>query len=369
MRKSGPRLYGIAVPAAALTAHLLGSADGAFFLTAVYLLASALSLGAIDAFQRAAAKLMSTRKVMGALLTAILLIAAGCTAFGFACLYGRDDLNRHLATWLAAGGILAVNRCFEELFASQGDPASAKLTDLLTFIALTACLLIPMEIDALGRAVCLAAGGTTLIGGCIALGFARKEPPQLNLSLFRELPAGFLRTVLFPAACITAALLSDHEAFEGLLPAAWYAGLLLLEIAKTPFKRGKFEASGLKTGVALTELLLNAAIFAAFCFLSFYWTDAASAMAALLLAGACALLLYGPFDWESLTAAAVSIAAAVAIHIGFTPETNSAPQEVLVGPAAGLILCLLMLRQWSDLARRSRANRIRKRAIKKSRSQ
>ena len=87
-----------------------------------------------------------------------------------------------------------------------------------------------------------------------------------------------------------------------------------------------------------------------------------------MLAAGCSMLLYGPFDWESITAAVISLAGAALTAVGITPAFTSFPNEIFIGPAASIVVCLLMLRQWGQLFRQARANRIRKRAMKKSRS-
>lgn len=373
MRKTNLRLHGIAVPLACLTAMCLGAGDVGFMLILTYLLASVLSLGAPDAFHRASAKLMSTRKVMGALLIAILMIALGCGA-AFVLWRGLFDLTNLF--WLIAGGMMAVVRCFEELFVSQGDETSARITDALSFIALTACLLIPMNELVQAEVVLIVSAVLLVISGAIGLGFARKELLQLNWAIFREIPAALLRTLLFPAVwlvamvfTITASLILDGGALpEGiyLTQYAPFAGLIFMEMAKSTFRRDKFESAGLKIGVAVSELLISLAIFAAAMFLPVY--GAAAAMVLMLLAGVCAMILYAPFDWESIAATLVMLAGSALTCVGVTPEYCSFPYEVFIGPIVGLILCILMLRQWGELFRARRANRIRKKAMKRSRS-
>lgn len=367
MRKTNLRLHGIAVPLSYLTAMCLGAGDVGYMLILTYLLASVLSLGAPDAFHRSSAKLMSTRKVMGALLIAILMIALGCGA-AFVLRRGLFDLTNLF--WLIASGMMAVVRCFEELFVSQGDETSARITDALSYIALTTCLLIPMDDLVRAEVAMIASGGVLLISGAIGLGFARKELPQLNPAIFKEIPAALLRTLLFPVVWLVASVFAD--AF-GAPPEGIYlpnftlpAGLIFMELAKSTFRRDKFESAGLKIGVAVSELLISLAIFAAAMFLPV--NGAAAAMAIMLLAGVCAMILYAPFDWESIAATIVMLVGVVAIIIGITPAGYSFPYEILVGPAVGIVLCGLMFNQWRELMRGHRANRIRKKAMKRSRS-
>ena len=86
----------------------------------------------------------------------------------------------------------------------------------------------------------------------------------------------------------------------------------------------------------------------------------------LLLAGGCAMALYGPADWNGIAGAAVLFAAAAVCLAGVVPEMGGYPAGLLVGPAAGAVLCLLMIPEWCDLRRRIHANRMRKRARRRT---
>lgn len=359
MRKTGPKLCGFGVPLALLAAALCGQTELAAWLAVFHLAANLASLAAPDAFSRAAARLLSTKKVMGSLLIALLLTAIGAGALIFA----DSRLNLFTPSLVAIGAVLTAIRCVEELFLSQGDLTSARLTDALTFIALTAGLLIPGD----KPLYCLAGTGATLaLSGIIAAGFSRRELPRPNLANLREIPAALLRTALYPALCAGMLVFSPTDWHPTAVVSGFLAGQILTESAKSTFRRDKFESAGLKIGVSVGILLSTAALAALGCI----WYDLPlhQIPAMLLLAAAAALLLYGPFDWETIAAAIVSLAAAAAIAIRITPEQCSFPMEIFVGPAAGIILCILMIRQWAQLARQCRANRIRKRAMKRSRS-
>jgi len=139
-------------------------------------------------------------------------------------------------------------------------------------------------------------------------------------------------------------------------------GLIFLELSKSTFRRGRYESAGLKTGTALTMLFATGGLLA---YGMVDWTGGLPLCQSLILAaGAAAMLLYAPWDWESIAAEAVLLAAAALIAVEITPAHFSFPVEILIGPTAGVILCGIMFRQWGELARGARANRIRKRALK-----
>jgi len=353
MHRSSKRLFGIGVPMAGIAAAVCGRTTMPVF---AYLIVMVASLGAADAFRRAAGRLMSTRKVMGALIVAVLMIAAATAGLTYAL---PDAM-----LVLIAGGLFAAVRCTEELFASQGDLTSATLTDVLSFIALSAALLIPGNTPLY---CCIAGAGALIVGGTIAAGFSRRELPQINAAILREVPAALIGTALYPGALFAAGwLLLDVNFADPALICGFFAGMILLELAKSAVRRSKFESSGLKIGVSVGILLISLAAVGVGCF--WYQAELPMGVAAVLLAGACAMILYAPLDWESIIAAIIMLAAAALIAIGITPEHCSFPQEIFIGPAAGIALCVLMIRQWMQLARQARASRIRKRAMKRSRS-
>lgn len=353
MRRSSFKLYGFGVPLALIVGAACGMTELAMWTGAFYLMMTAASLGAPDAFSRSAAKLMSTKKVMGGLITALLLVAVACVGLTFV-----------LTPWLLLlGAILTGIRCIQELFASQSDMTSAWITDSLAFIALAGGLLIP------GNPLlycCMGTGATFVISALIAAGFSRREWPKPNAAIFKEIPAALGRTLLYPALFAGFVYLKGAKTPSTELVIGYFAGQILLEAAKSTFRRDKFEAAGLKTGVALSVLIFAAGMFALGCF--WYPVSLEVITAAVMTAGACALLMYGPLDLATVTDALIPLAGAVLTAVGITPAQQSFPNEIFIGPAVGLILCSLMFREWAQMYRQARARRIRKKAIKMSRS-
>lgn len=365
MRKSSLRLFGFAMPLACLAAMPTVDFEANASGILMYLMLLTASLGAPDAFSRCAAKQMSTKKVMGSLLGAIvltLLFPVGINVYFSAI--GENSIASILAT--ASFALLIILRCFEELFASQNDTMSATITTALTTIAMSTSLLLDV-----GNTVAFAAMAVvTLISGSIALGFSRHEWPRINFAILKEIPAAMARLLLYPAFCIGILLLNNRIGANfpvwRAAVSAGLAGLILLEIFKSTFRRSPEEAAGIKVGIALSMLAATAGILLLGCFI--WRTSFPLCQAILMAAGAAALLLYASFDWETIAATAILLAAAAVTVIGITPGYLPFPKEVFIGPAAGVALCVLMLRQWGQLFRQARANRIRKRAMKKSRS-
>lgn len=369
MRKTGPRWFGFAVPLACLSAMLMGQIDGPIMMIALYMFLTACSLNAPDAFSRAAAGQMSTKKVMGSLIAALILTIIPTLVIFFTI--GEADPMQLIV--IVPVALLVISRCFEELFASQNDSGSAAITTVLTatFLGGALCLVGDHSFgDPESSAELLATGVAAAVSGSIALGFSRKVLPIPGFAILKHAPAALARLLLYPALCIGLLALNARFGLGGDITRApiccGLIGLIFLELTKTTFRRGKYESTGLKTGAALTMLCATCGLIG----LSplFNTPSTALCQAIILAAGAAAMLLYAPFDWESITATLVMLAASALSVITFTPEYCSFPYEILVGPIAGLILCGVMFRQWQDLARRSKANQIRKKAMKKSRS-
>lgn len=362
MRRTGPRLFGFGMPLACIVIMLCRKYDPSFLMLE-YLALLALSLNAPDAFSRCAAKQMSTKKVMGSLLGAIVL--ALLFTVGVSILLSVMGLNNPSIIFEAAvPALLVVLRCFEELFASQNDTASATITTVLTALAMIAAVQISGHSSA---AQFGAVAGVTVISGSIALGFSRREWPRINFAILKETPAAMGRLLLYPAFCVGIQLL--HDGSYGSPRAEFVAaaaGLILLELSKSTFRRSREESTGIKVGIALSMLAATAGILLLGCFT---WTRSfPKCQAILMAAGAASLLLYASIDWETIAAVVILLAAAALTILGIRPDYYSAPHEIFIGPAAGIILCALMFRQWAQLFRQARANRIRRRAMKKSRS-
>lgn len=363
MRKTGPRWFGFGVPLACIAGVLFGNFESTCMMICMYMLMQLGSLAAPDAFSRAAARQMSTKKVMGSLLIAVMLPLIPAAILFFTV--GEADPMELIV--IVCPMLLVISRCFEELFASQNDAASAAITTALTAIFLGGALSLVGDHsygDPESAAELAAAGVATLVSGSIALGFSRREWPRPNFAVVREIPAALARLLLYPVLCSGVMLLcaefGTYQPFSRAPVCAALFGLIFLELTKSTFRRDQYESAGLKTSVALTMLCANVGLLVIGMF---WWTSSLPLCQAMILdAGAAAMLLYAPWDWESVGATCIMFAGALAIVPGMTPSAYSFPSEILIGPLVGAALCCMMFRQWGELFRGARANRIRRRA-------
>ncbi|MGN0803061.1 MAG: hypothetical protein ACI4MF_10745 [Candidatus Faecivicinus sp.] len=379
MRRGQLRILGLGGPLAALLAAALGQSGAAMKLMCAAIAVRACSLGAPEALGRSISRLISERKVAGTLLLALGLvgIAAGAGIFFAPVLAGAlgGALGAaEVAHWIGAGAILAAVKCLEERFAGQGDAASAALTDALTGIAMAMCLLSAGDDPSRARACCWAGGAVLALSGLILLVFRRREWPAGSAALFRDLPVGLLRVLLYPALCLLAAewRCGAPAGESAVLAAGFFAGLAVMELGRSTFRRSHFEAGGFKRWMAAGMLAISAGMAAvpllaeAGMALALSWGELAAAAGLVLLAGGCAMALYGPADWNGIAGAAVLFVAAAVSFAGAVPEMGGYPAGLLAGPAAGAVLCLLMIPEWCDLRRRVHANRMRRRARRRA---
>lgn len=366
MRKTGLRWFGFGVPLACVAGMIFGDFESTSLMILGYMIFQLGALAAPDAFSRAAASQVSSKKVMGSLLLAVALSLVPAVVMFFTVCHA--ELRQLIV--LGPIALTVILRCLEEYFFTQCDATSAAITTALTAILLGSALSLvgshsfgdPESAAELG-----ATGLSALISGGVALAFSRREQPGFSCALLKQIPAAMMRLLTYPALCLG---LLRLNAVGQKLPVgrvavlAGLAGLILLELTKTTFRRDKAESAGLKVGIAVAMLLVGVGVA---LWSLFDWSSSIlMAEALVLVAGAAVLLLYAPWDWESVAAKVVLLAAAAAIVIGITPQGNSFPLEIFIAPAAGLALCLMMLRQWAELARLARVKRIRKRAFKNS---
>ena len=205
MRKRALRWFGFGVPLGCLVAAALGAFRLSGGAISLYMLAQAASLGAPDAFSRCAAKQMSTKKVMGSLIVAVILalIAPAAMAIYRHCI-GEITIPELLI--YGAVALTTVVRCFEELFASQNDTTSATMTATLTAIGLGAAMVIisgDFSISKLGGGMMFfgSMAVVAVTSGSIAIAFSRHELPKPNFAILKEIPAAMGRLLLYPAMC------------------------------------------------------------------------------------------------------------------------------------------------------------------------
>lgn len=337
--------FGLAV---AVHAHFCGMHSYVNMAIVQMVLMSCLTLGVPEALRRASAKSTSQTKVAGLTLSALMFAAALGLVMLLLSVFEFSAYSRSYP--MTVGSILVCIRCMQEYFYAMDDRVSALLTEILAGIAITAPPLMGFEGNTLLATLAVA---FVLLVALVILLLSKRigradDRVRPEVALFSEVAASFPRAVMYPALI---ALVWISGAPENIIWAM--AGLILLELSRTTFRRDANEHAPFMAG--LTLLLTVAAGIAVVVY--------GFSVKMLLLAGASAVLLYGKMSVRSVIAVILLLAG------GFV-ETGYAVQYIdmhlsewcAFGCAAAALL--VSLPDWLELARRWRVMRIRRKAMK-----
>ena len=367
MKRRFPFPTGWGLPLSLLTITLAGDWTAVHDVLMYALILQFLSLCSFDALRRGAAKLISPGKVLGATLASMLLCLL--CYFGIVVFTGLSffALTPGHALPIAAT-LLCMLRCVTELFDSQSDGVSAQLTELLTFVGVTAPVLMMSTESAQYQALAVSVGSVLLLSLIICIGFGKKHRPQFSFGFLKEVPAALLRNACYPALYFTACHFMEKTAIlpdQTVRIAGFSAGMLLFTLMRSTFRRTREDSARINTAVALTALFFS--LWSLPLIISLPLLTDAAFTAPLLLSAACGLIWYCAPALRTVPAALLLAGCAAALWFQplFYRETVSPlPHVHMAACAAALIAALLMIPDWALLARRRRAERFRRRAIK-----
>lgn len=257
----------------------------------LYLVMFAVSLGSLFAARGARiafARQPSMRDVRGSVKSALLMSLAGGGVAAVAAALARKGCLPDIWPLIAAGTLLNIEHIFYEYMYAIGDSRSACLSRGLTALFAFAGLLL-----ANGRALWLvgAAAISALVALVVALVMGDGARGRPNGAIFRAASRAALQTVLYPAAALAAVLLLRPARYS----AAFFAGLTLYELCKTPFRRTSMEARGFNRALLFIIVIcaLGTVLFATGLITNARLSDVPVVCIAVLLAAACALGLFG----------------------------------------------------------------------------
>ena len=282
------RLPDALLPAALLAYSALCPGDA--LAMRLYLAVFAVSLGSLFAARSARiafARQPSMRDVRGSVKSALLMtLAGGGVAAGAAALARKGSLP-DIWPLIAAGTLLNIEHIFYEYMYAIGDSRSAALSRGLTALFAFAGLLLSN-----GRALWLAGAAaiSALVALVVALVMGDGARGRPNDAIFRAAPRAALQTALYPAALAAVLLLRPAR-----YSAAFFAGLALYELCKTPFRRTSMEARGFNRALLFIIVIcaLGTVPFAAGLITNARLSDVPVVCIAVLLAAVCALGLFG----------------------------------------------------------------------------
>lgn len=280
------------LPAALLFCALAGRESVSLELYYALLAARLLALASASGLRSAFALQPSMRYAQGSAVLALALQFAGSAIAALLSLSFR-----HHAAWpwfAGAALLLNIEHVFYEYLFAAGDGQSASLcrglTALLTATGLLLCAPSGAAEPASPAWLPLTAGLGALIGLTLSLSLGGRLRPRFNAEILRASPLSALQAGLYPAlALLLAALLGLGTA----VAAPLFAGLILYEVCKAPFRRSPRESGpmlralsavcGVAAVLGLAARLLNAGDLQAL----------PPACGALILAALCAAALFG----------------------------------------------------------------------------
>ena len=310
------------LPGAMLAGSILGYGGPAAELYAAWFAVALLSLFACRGLRAAFALQPAIRDVRGSVKCALLL-----TLFGGAAAAGLSGLlpggyEPGTLSLIGAGFLLNIEHIFYEYMYAAGEKRSATLSRGLTALFLLAGIILETS-RIIGSTLLftfqeirpetantpagtpfmlIAAGISALTAMAVGLAMGGGIRGRVNGAVLRCAPRAALQTALYPAAAFLLFRLTDADSF-GL---SFFAGLIVYELCKTPFRRSPMESR--RFNVALLVVGLAAAVLCAVSVLCGNALEAAfisspalydvameipTACAAIVAAAICGFALFG----------------------------------------------------------------------------
>jgi len=285
------------LPLAFLVASLVGRGEVALELFIVLYVTKLCALATADGLRAAYATQPSMKYVQGSTLTAF-----ACQFFGIilACLiFYLIPGMRPLLPLAPCGLLLNIEHVFYEYLCAVGDKKSAlasrSITAVLTLLGLQLCMpphngpFVLTSVDPIWPLI--TCGLSALVELFISVALGGRFHPVPNVEVFRRAPLSMVHAALCPALILVALNLLWPASFT---PSPVFAGLLLHEACRTPFRRAPLESKDMNrlllivvgaaaSGLIIFQFLVRAPL-----------SDAvAMTCAALLIAALCSFALYG----------------------------------------------------------------------------
>lgn len=280
-----------------LVASLMGRGEVALELFIVLYATKLCALATADGLRAAYATQPSMKYVQGSTLTAF-----ACHFFGIILTYLILYLipgMRPLLPLAPCGMLLNIEHVFYEYLYAVGDKKSALasrcITAVLTLLGLLLCMpphcgpFALVSVDPTWPLI--TCGLSALVGLFISVALGGRFRPVPNGEVFRRAPLSMVHAALCPVLILVALTLLWPAGFT---PAPFFAGLLLHEACRTPFRRAPLESRD------MNRLLLIVGAAAALGLVVFQFlvrsplSDAvAMTCASLLISSLCSFALYG----------------------------------------------------------------------------
>jgi len=249
------------LPLALLVAAVLGHSTAAEQTFMNMLFPALFALASARGLRLAFAEQPSMRRVAGSVKLALPLQLVGALAFFVVDLLrnqGRIVTVNFL--YIAAGMLLNIEHVFYEYLYATGDAPSA--TRLRAITAALTCAGVMMTTEAGGGplphnmqwllgAAALSAGLAAFIGRSIG----GRMRGKFNNRVLKCAPMAMVQSAIYPVMWLIALILLKTIMFNSLTAAPFFLGLLVYELARSPFRRSHLEARGFNIAMLIVALL------------------------------------------------------------------------------------------------------------------
>lgn len=204
----------------------------------------------------------SMRKVAGSVRLALALQFIGALAFLVIDLIrNRGQFILSNALFIAVGMLLNIEHVFYEYLFATGDDASAVRVRFITAALAAAGIMMtsPASGDgALPYALEWLLGGAALaafVSAVIGRGVGGRLKGRVNNRVLRVAPPAIAQSAVYPLVWLVAMWLLRPVMFDALTAVPFFAGLLVYEMSRAPFRRDGRESKGFNIAMLIVALV------------------------------------------------------------------------------------------------------------------
>lgn len=204
----------------------------------------------------------SMRRVAGSVKLALALQFIGALAFLVIDLIrNRGQFVLSNALFIAVGMLLNIEHVFYEYLFATGDDASAVRVRVIT-AALTAAGIMMASPASGGGALPYAlewllgcAAMAAVVSAVIGRGVGGRLKGRVNNRVLKCAPLAIVQSAIYPLVWMLALLLLRPVMFDGITAVPFFAGLMVYELSRAPFRRDGRESKGFNIAMLIVALI------------------------------------------------------------------------------------------------------------------
>lgn len=295
------------LPAVLLAAALAGHSLAAMQIFRFVLFTRLFALASARGLRQAFAQQPSMRRVRGSVALALILQCAGAAAvLGIDLLYNRGILVVFNLACIGIGLMLNIEHVFYEYLHAANEGRSANLVRIITSVLMLGGLMMTSLRSTAGPLPYMmawplgASAAAAAVSAGVGLGLGGGLKGQLNGALLQCAPLSMLQSLCYTLMWLALGLIPALPLQDTRTAAPFFAGLMVYELCRAPFRRTSGESREMKR--ALLALMGSAALLLILCTLEpvsgalGLWRDEiTAALIALILGAAAGFAMFGSF--------------------------------------------------------------------------